>query len=78
MDIFTAIASFFVIWWISFFFILPIGIKTQQEDGIVVKGSAKSAPSNPQIKKKMLYTTGLASFFWLILFLTVNFNIIKL
>ncbi len=78
MDIFTAIASYIIIWWISLFLVIPIGLKTQEEAGEIVKGSVKSAPANLQIKKKMLWASILAFVFWSILIILNIFNIVKL
>lgn len=78
MDIFTAIASYIIIWWISLFLVIPIGLKTQEEDGNVVKGSVKSAPANLQIKKKMIWASILAFVFWALLLLFSFMKFIKL
>lgn len=78
MDIFTSCATFIIIWWLSLFLVLPIGIQSQLESGDVVKGTPRGAPSNPNIKKKMLWATGIASVFWLVLEALVLMNIVKL
>ncbi len=78
MDIFTAIASYLIIWWISLFLVLPIGVTTQQEDGNVVKGSVKSAPANLNFKKKAIMATIVAFVIWSVLLALVLFKIIKL
>jgi predicted secreted protein len=61
MQIGSAIAIYFVIWWLVLFAMLPIGIKSQEEAGEVVPGSEVGAPAKPMLLKKMLWTT-IASF----------------
>jgi predicted secreted protein len=78
MDPFTAIASYLILWWIALFLVLPIGVKTQEESGNVVKGSVKSAPANLNFKQKMLMASLLALGFWIILLLLTFFKILKL
>jgi len=51
------IATYIVIWATVLFAVLPFGVRTQQEDGHIVKGSAESAPVNPRLGMKALVTT---------------------
>jgi len=61
MNIATVILVFVVAWWMVFFAALPIGIRSQEESGEeITKGTVPSAPSNPNLKKKALYTTAVA------------------
>jgi len=53
----TIFAFYFILWWLTFFTILPIGVKTQDEDEDVTLGTVSSAPSKPMILKKMAITT---------------------
>lgn len=77
MDFFTAIASYLIIWWISLFLVLPIGVTTQSEDGNIVKGSVKSAPANMNFKKKMIMASLVALVLWAILIILSFLNIVK-
>lgn len=45
MSIPSALAIYFVIWWIVLFAVLPWGIRTQAEEGVIVPGSEPSAPA---------------------------------
>ena len=57
----TVLLVFVVIWWLVFFMSLPFGVRAQDEtDDGVTEGTIPSAPSNPNLKKKMLYSTGIA------------------
>lgn len=57
MSFFAAFAVYFVIWWVTLFAILPIGVKTQGEEGEVTLGTTESAPIAAQIGRKALWTT---------------------
>ncbi len=50
-------ALFFVVWWLVLFVILPIGLKTQDEDGDVTLGTVSSAPRGPHVLRAALWTT---------------------
>ncbi|TCU17333.1 DUF1467 family protein [Rhizobium sullae] len=38
-------AVYFIVWWITLFAVLPIGLRTQAEDNDVVLGTVPSAPT---------------------------------
>ena len=61
------LATYFVIWWISLFTVLPFGVRSQHETGDVVPGSEAGAPVKPQLAKKLLANTVLAAVVWLII-----------
>lgn len=60
MRIGTAIAIYFVIWWVVLFVVLPLKVRTQGEAGEVVPGTPASAPARPQLLFKAAMTTVLA------------------
>lgn len=45
MPIFSIFAIYFIIWWLTLFIVLPIGLRTQAEAQEVVPGSVESAPA---------------------------------
>ena len=50
------------IWWIVFFSVLPIGIKSQNAKfSDKLHGNDRGAPKNPEIGKKFLITTLITS-----------------
>jgi len=55
------LALYFVIWWILLFAVLPFGVRSQAEDGEVVKGSEPGAPALPALREKAIWTTLVAS-----------------
>lgn len=58
MKIGTAIAIYFVVWWIVLFAILPWGVKNAHEAGETpLEGNEPGAPVHHQMGKKALITT---------------------
>jgi predicted secreted protein len=51
MGLGSAIAIYFVIWWITLFAVLPFGVRTQAEAGDVVPGAPASAPEKTSFLK---------------------------
>jgi predicted secreted protein len=74
MGITGAIIIYISIWWIVFFSVLPIGIKSQNtKSKDQTKGNDPGAPKNPKIAKKFLITTLITSIiFAVIYYLTIN------
>ena len=55
MAITTAIAIYFLIWWIVLFAVLPWGVRAQGEDG--APGTDPGAPLAPRLMAKLVWTT---------------------
>jgi predicted secreted protein len=53
----TALAIYFIIWWITLFAVLPWGVRSQAESGEVVPGSDPGAPAIPNVLMKLVWTT---------------------
>lgn len=57
MPVATAVAMFFLIWWVVLFAVLPWGVRGQQEDGAIVPGTDPGAPAVPMLGRKLMWTT---------------------
>ena len=57
MTIPFAAASYFALWWVVLFAVLPFGLRTQHESGTVVPGTPPSAPVRPKFLRIILTTT---------------------
>lgn len=58
MKIGSAIAIYFIIWWVTLFVVLPFGVKNAVEAGEKVEqGNDPGAPVAPQLLKKAVITT---------------------
>lgn len=53
----TAIAIYFLIWWVVLFAVLPFRVRSQREGGQVVSGSDPGAPALPLLGWKLIWTT---------------------
>lgn len=78
MPIVTAVAIYFVVWWLTLFTVLPWGIRAQHEDGNIVKGSEPGAPSKSVIKKKFLQNTVVAAIVWLVIMVIITFDLVTI
>ncbi len=65
MAVSSALVLYAVIWFLCLFVMLPIRVRSQSESGDVVRGTPPSAPSNPQLKTKLKWTTFVAAVIWL-------------
>jgi predicted secreted protein len=79
MSVTTAIAIYFLIWWVVLFAILPWGIRSQVESGEVVEGSDPGAPAIPHLLAKLMWTTFVATIVfgiaaWLYVYRVVTFD----
>ena len=58
MGITGSIIVYVLIWWVVFFTMLPVGIKSQNNKfEEKISGNDSGAPKNPNITKKFLITT---------------------
>ena len=62
MAIATAIAIYFLIWWIVLFAVLPWGVRAQGEEG--APGTDPGAPRVPRLMAKLVWTTVVAGVLW--------------
>ncbi len=79
MGITGSIIVYVMIWWIIFFSVLPIGIKSKKE---VFKekigGIDPGAPKNPKIGKKFLVTTIITTIIFSVIYYLVNIDLLNL
>ena len=53
----SALAIYFVLWWVVLFAVLPWGVHSQAEAGDVLPGSDPGAPAVPALASKLVWTT---------------------
>jgi predicted secreted protein len=61
MSVTTAIAIYFLIWWVTLFAVLPFGVRSQGEQGEIVAGTDPGAPAVPRLLEKLAWTTLVAT-----------------
>ena len=62
MTLSLGIVLYIMIWWMTLFAVLPLGVKTQGEAGDVVEGTPASAPVAPRLLRTVLINTVVAAF----------------
>ncbi|QGX97681.1 DUF1467 family protein [Roseovarius faecimaris] len=63
----SGLVLYLVVWFMTFFCVLPIRITTQGEAGTTVDGTHHGSPERHHLKKKAWITTGIAFVIWAIL-----------
>jgi len=53
----TALAIYFVLWWVTLFLTLPFGVRSQHEDGEGEPGTDPGAPVMAQMGRQLIWTT---------------------
>ncbi len=61
MNIVSAFVLYAVIWFLTLFVILPIGLRTQEEDGDVVPGTHPGSPADFRFGRMFLIVTIVAT-----------------
>ncbi|QIE42676.1 DUF1467 family protein [Rhodobacteraceae bacterium SC52] len=67
MNVSSGFVLFAVIWFMVFFVVLPLRLKTQGEDGNIVPGTHSSAPADPQMWRRAKLTTIWAIGLWILI-----------
>ena len=78
MSVSFAIAIYVIIWWTVLFAILPIGVRTQGEDGTIVPGTPESAPTRPRLVRVVVLTTLVSALVFAALWFAVRSGLIDL
>lgn len=67
MGITAGIVLFVVIWFLTFFVVLPLRLETQGEHGEIVPGTHAGAPQVHNLRRKAWITTAVAVVLWAII-----------
>ncbi len=78
MSVTFAVAIYLVIWWTVLFAVLPIGVRTQGEEGAIVPGTPESAPAAPRLVRVVLLTTAISALVFAGLWVLVAYRVIDL
>lgn len=66
MAITSAIVLYAVIWFMVLFISLPIGLRTQGDEGDIVPGTHAGSPANFNIKRTFIWVTIIGTTLWAI------------
>jgi predicted secreted protein len=67
---------YIIIWWITFFIILPIDVNRTKT--YKINGEDPGSPENPKILKKFIYCTGITSIIFIMIYLLMKFEYLNL
>ncbi|GAB4528316.1 MAG: DUF1467 family protein [Amphiplicatus sp.] len=65
MNLASAVVVYVIVWWTVLFAVLPWGVRGRweaEDDGVA--GAEPGAPVRPELKKKLLWTTAIATPIW--------------
>lgn len=75
MTVFTAIAIYFVVWWVVLFAVLPFGVRRHREPE---PGLEPGAPEKPRLWLKACVTTLVAALVWLAIYAVIESGLVAL
>ena len=79
MSLPSALAIYFIIWWLVLFLVLPFGIRNAHESGEAVEeGNEPGAPVNPRLVRKAIITTILATVVFAVFYLLQTRGLLNL
>ena len=67
---------YIIIWWITFFAILPIDVERKKM--IKVEGEDPGSPENPKMLKKFIYCTVITTILFTIIYFLMKFEYLNL
>jgi predicted secreted protein len=74
----SAIAIYFIIWWLTLFVVLPFGVKNAAETGTDVEGGNDAgAPVAHGLAWKALVTTALATLVYAVVYWALANNVLE-
>jgi predicted secreted protein len=76
MSITTALAIYFILWWLTLFAVLPWGVRSQHESGDIAPGTDPGAPALPRIAAKLMWTTIVSAIVFALLYVVYVYRLI--
>lgn len=78
MSVTTIIAIYVLLWWVTFFAVLPFGVRSQHESGDFVEGTDPGAPAIHRVWWKVLYTTVISAAIFVALYFVYTRDLLPL
>lgn len=77
MNLFLGIAIYVILWWLSFFTMLPMGARSAHEDGEqYVRGAEHGAPKAHNLRLKAGLATAISAVLWLFVAWAVSVDLV--
>lgn len=73
MDALTAFFIYLLIWWVTLFAVLPLGVERHTDEG---KGHDAGAPKTPDLKKKIIINTIVSAIILALIYILVELKVI--
>lgn len=77
MAITTAIAVYFLIWWVVLFAVLPWGVRAQGDED-APPGTDPGAPAVPRLLAKLIWTTAVSTLVYVICAIVYKYHLVSL
>ncbi len=78
MSLPIALGVYFICWWLAFFVMLPIGVRTAADDNTIEPGMADSAPVAPHLWRKAIAATLISAIVFAAVYAVVAYKLIPL
>ncbi len=78
MAITSAMVLFAVVWFMVMFIVLPIGRRTQGDEGEVVPGTQAGAPVNFNLRRTVVIVTAISLVIWAIICAVIISGVISI
>ena len=78
MSIGTAVAIYFVLWWVVLFAVLPWGVRSQHESGGIAPGTDPGAPARPHGWRTLIATTIVAGMLFTLFDIVYSYRLVTL
>ena len=79
MTIPLGVAIYFILWWLAFFMLLPLGAQSLHEAGEAgVPGIEPGAPRSHQLGRKALWAAGLAAVLWVVVYVAIANDVFRM
>ncbi|MFV0475733.1 MAG: DUF1467 family protein [Pikeienuella sp.] len=76
MSLTSGLAVYAVTWFMVLFMVLPLFMRSQEEAGRVEPGTSAGAPHQPMMKKRLIWTTVVATLIWIAIYLIILYQVI--
>ncbi|ARQ01630.1 DUF1467 family protein [Pseudorhodoplanes sinuspersici] len=77
MTLTTALAIYFLVWWLTLFAVLPFGIRSQHEEE-TTPGTDPGAPVLPRIASKLIWTTLVSAAIFAVMYVAYVYRLVDL
>ena len=78
MGLSGAVVLYAVIWALTFYCLLPLGIRSQSETRRIVPGTPPSAPSDTGLRWKVLRATVIGTMIWVLVAGSIELDVVPL